>query len=138
MTAPADIIQIMVVDDDRDTLRLIAHHLRQHFDGTVQVFEEQDPTAAAELAKNHQIDIVVTDLDMTDVNGFHLLKIVKSKDPLTQVVILTAHDSLNAIRSAFTMGADEFITKPVQPKDLFETVDYLSRRLARWKSTLTV
>jgi len=127
---------VLIVDDDPDALRLLSHHIRTALGDKVELIEEQDSKKAAAILMNQMIDVVVTDLDMADKNGFHMLKTAKSRNLLTQIVIVTAHQSGNAIRSALTLGADEFIVKPYAPSDLLGAIGYLSERLKRWRSTI--
>ncbi len=128
---------VLVVDDDSDALRLLSHQIRQRFGDSVSLIEEQNSKQAAAIVESRPIQLVVTDLDMADKNGFHLLKTAKSFDPLTQVVIVTGHHSGNAVRSALQLGADEFIVKPYKPDDLLNAVDYLIGRVNRWSATVT-
>ncbi len=128
---------VLVVDDDPDALRLLSHQLKNRFGDSISLIEEQDSNRAAAIVENRPIQLVVTDLDMADKNGFHVLKTAKSCDPLTQVVIVTGHQSGNAIRSALLLGADEFIVKPYDPDELCNAVRYLINRLNRWSATVT-
>jgi DNA-binding NtrC family response regulator len=124
---------ILLVDDDADMLRLIKTHLGSGLRREATISAVCDPTEAAEVIRRNPIDVIITDLEMSEVNGFHLLKEVKKRDLFTPVVILTAHQSLNALESALALGADEFFVKPVNKESLVETVEYLLGRLHRWR-----
>ncbi len=127
---------ILVVDDDIAALRLTTFHLEKWFGNELNVHSLNDPTVAQKLLENQPIDILISDLDMVEKNGFHLLKFAKERESLLQVIIMTAHNSHNAIRSAFSMGADDYFVKPVNPKELISSVDHLRARLARWRATI--
>jgi DNA-binding NtrC family response regulator len=129
-------VTVLLVEDDRDALRLISHHVKSEFGDSITLIEEQDSTRAASVIDSRRIHLLVTDLDMANKNGFHLLKTAKMRDPLTQVLVVTGHRSGNAIRSAVMLGADDFIVKPYHPKDLLQTVKHLIERLKRWSVTI--
>jgi YesN/AraC family two-component response regulator len=119
-----------------DAIRLMSMQIRNYFGDQVELFESMESSVAYKLFEEKAIDILITDLDMMDVNGFHLLKKVKHREPLSQVVVITAHDSANAIRSAFAMGADDYFVKPVEAKALIDCLNHLVTRLQRWHATV--
>lgn len=129
-------VRILLVDDDTDMIRLIARELTKHFGSKAWVTGTADPIEAEEAISNRQAEIVITDLDMVDTNGFHLLKRVKEMAPLTQVIVYTGHNSANAVRSAFQMGADEYITKSSDLSELTNSLKYLMGRLHRLDSCI--
>jgi DNA-binding response OmpR family regulator len=128
--------RILLVDDDVDAVRMIAHQIRSHFGQSVEVYESLSSAAAEKVLQYLAIDLVITDLDMMDVNGFHILKSVKSREPLTQVIVVTGYTSPNAIRSALSMRADEYFIKPTQANELVTAIEYLLNRVRRWKQTV--
>lgn len=125
-------LHILLVDDDPVVLKWCNHHLQKSFDSQIGLFCEIDPKRAEGILARHVVHILITDLDMVDRNGFHLLRKVKQFEPLTQVIIQTGHTSPNAFHSAFALGADEFLFKPVTPEALVASVTYLRDRLRRW------
>ena len=131
-------MNVLLVDDDVDALRLLSHHLTKSFGEHVHLIEEQDSRKVEPILETQDVDIVVTDLDMVDNNGFHLLKLIKSRDPLIQVVIVTAHGSANVVHSALMLGADEFLVKPYDQWDLIRSIEYLSGRQKRLRSLIGV
>ena len=129
-------IKMLVVDDDKALLRLLAFHLEKAFAQRASIYTETEPLAAERLLNQERFDMLITDLDMVGKNGFHLLKTAKQKDPLLQVIILTAHRSANAILSALEIGADEFFVKAPDPRELAASVEYLLSRVERWRTTV--
>ena len=82
------------------------------------------------------VALLITDIDMPLLNGYHLLKEIKLLEPLTQVLFLTAQPSHEAIRSALRMGADEYVLKPVKRQSMVNCVRYLLDRVQRWLTEL--
>lgn len=127
---------ILLVEDDPDTLRLVSQHLKMAFGLQLKLHSESNIESAIALFDSFHIDLVITDLDLTDRNGFHLLRSAKKIDPLIQVILFTGHESVNAFHSALSLGADEFFIKPVAKDDLIECVSYLAKKVSRWRQTL--
>lgn len=129
-------LKLLIVDDDQSMLRLLSKQVEVFFGEGATVRQASDALSALNIVRAEHQDVVITDLDMDEKNGFHLLKKIKQFDPLIQVIIVTGHDSPNAIRSAFTMGADEYFIKPAAPKELVDAISYLTNRIVRWKTAI--
>lgn len=128
--------QILVVDDDPQIPRLIELWLNHEFAEIADVTSIVNPQEAFGRIHLGGVELLITDLNMPSLNGYHLLKELKSIDPMSQVLFLTGQPSHNAIRSAFKMGADEYVMKPVDRQSLVDCVRYLLARLQRWQSEL--
>jgi two-component system, NtrC family, response regulator AtoC len=126
-------MNVLVVDDDPDVLRSIGQFLRArgHRVQTAPCGEE----GLRLLADGGDIDIVITDLKMPDVDGFHVLAEVKRRSPRTDVIMVTGFgDVENAVR-AMREGAFDFFAKPFKIEDLSaalqRTVRYQAMRRER-------
>ncbi|MBK9030663.1 MAG: sigma-54-dependent Fis family transcriptional regulator [Myxococcales bacterium] len=102
--------RILVVDDDdgvrefvAETLELAGHAVTQAGDADA---------AAGELAR-HGFDLVITDLRMPGRDGLSLLTQIKAEQPDVEVIVLTAHGSVETAVEAMRAGAFEFLQKPV-------------------------
>ncbi len=110
-------MSILVADDDPVIRRLFEKRL-QDAGYTVQVAED-GMQAGSMLAASH-FDVVITDLVMPgDIGGIELLQIAKDKDPLTEVIVITAHSSIDTAVSAMKKGAADYLEKPVNFEELF-------------------
>jgi len=75
--------------------------------------------------KNNGLPLVILlDLNMPRVNGFEVLEHLRSKELTKQIpiVVLTTSDAENDIARAYELGANSFITKPLQTEDFFRTI----------------
>ncbi len=101
---------ILVIDDDRALCDLLEEDLgrRGH-----QVYSALNVGAARELIRQHDVDIVLTDLNMPGVNGIDFCAELHENRPDLPVVIMTAFGSLETAISALRAGAYDFVTKPV-------------------------
>ena len=73
---------------------------------------------AFQLLALEQFDIIVTDLFLPDVNGIDILKKVKERSPLTEVILITGHASAETAVKAMKEGAFDYITKPLNFEEL--------------------
>ena len=112
--------RILVIDDEQsvtDALRLILTESHHHVDSAKTGAE------AKELLKGSPYDVVFTDLRLPDASGIDLLTLIKSDTPDTQVIVMTAHSSLDIAIEAIKRGAFYFIEKPFTPQQVTALVE---------------
>ncbi|MCY2973119.1 MAG: response regulator [Planctomycetota bacterium] len=126
-------LRLLLVDDDELTLKLLRHHIQSHFGQELRITATTHPGEALSILAKEGFDICITDLDMPGLNGFNLLKTIKATNVLTDVIILTCYPSSSAIRSAFAMGANDYLVKPIQIKDeiIIRTLRFYIERVER-------
>lgn len=109
--------KILLVDDDpvqRMLLRVCLHQ------GDYTVVEAANGSEAYRiLEKEPDIRLVVTDLDMPVVDGFTLISQVRASDlRYRYIIVLTSSEDQDSLVKALSMGADDYISKPVKPEEL--------------------
>jgi DNA-binding NtrC family response regulator len=111
---------ILVVDDERPILMTLEALLQRH--GYVT---ETAGTASLGLRaiKSNPPAVVLLDLQLPDAEGLQLLEQIKREHPETQVIILTAHDSLSNAIESIKRGAYHFISKPYAPEELLSLIE---------------
>jgi response regulator RpfG family c-di-GMP phosphodiesterase len=114
--------RILVVDDDPSVRRFLVEALTE---AGHSVAAAEDGERAIEIFRAHPCDVVVSDVRMGRVSGLDVLRAVKDHNPTTEVIILTAHATLDTAVTALRHGAYDLITKPLT--DL-ESLDRLVRR----------
>src|SRR5213079_347014 len=112
--------RILIIDDERPILLTLEALLSRHGFET-----ETAATAAAGLKalKNKTASLVLLDLQLPDAEGLQMLDQIKIERPETQVIILTAHDTLSNAIESIKRGAFHFISKPYAPEELLSLVD---------------
>src|ERR1700737_1082966 len=112
--------RILIIDDERPILLTLEALLSRHGFET-----ETAATAAAGLKalKNKPASLVLLDLQLPDAEGLQLLDQIKTERPETQVIILTAPNTLNNAMESIKRGAFHFISKPYAPEELLCLVE---------------
>jgi DNA-binding NtrC family response regulator len=112
--------KILVVDDERsvtDALQMILSDLGHRVDSAKNVAE------ATAFLKGSPFDLVFTDLRLPDASGIDLLIQIKNDTPDTQVILMTAHGSLDITIEAIKRGAFYYIEKPFTPNQVTMLVE---------------
>jgi class 3 adenylate cyclase len=92
--------------------------------------------ALATLKQHEDIDIVLSDINMPEMDGLTLLSKIPDTSPLVKTVIISAYGDMENIRSAMNKGAYDFICKPVNFEDLETTILKTIRQVAQIKDTV--
>jgi adenylate cyclase len=116
--------RILVVDDEPDLEKLIQQKFRhQIHDGDVSfLFARDGVEALAVLEANHDIDMVVTDINMPRMDGLALLQKLQENEEKLSTIVVSAYGDLANIRTAMNRGAFDFLTKPIDFLDLETTI----------------
>jgi DNA-binding NtrC family response regulator len=101
--------EILFVDDDTTILSLVEEYLTA-FNYRISVVD--NGLKALELIKDKDFDVVFTDFKMPDINGLELLAVIKEYRPLTEVIIVTGHGTMESAIQAMKYGSYDYIQKP--------------------------
>lgn len=122
--------KILVVDDDILTLKLIRYVLENH---GMSFVECQDGKSAVEYISKHRIDAAILDLCLPDVSGLEILKAIRMSPAISYipVLILTSNnDKLDTVL-ALEIGADDYIVKPFNQRELVARLNVGFRRVSQ-------
>jgi putative two-component system response regulator len=111
---------IFVVDDDRFVLESVSALLNE-YGFTVQAFTNGHEAVRQFVTR--PVDLVLTDINMPNMNGIELLEKIRYLDRETPVVLMTAYADLDTAVKAIQKGAFDFIIKPYSPPYLVHTVE---------------
>jgi len=109
--------KIVVVDDDAAQRLLLRMCLEAE---GYEVYEADSGYSAQQLMEKHpDFRIVITDLDMPELNGFDLIRKIRTRElHYTYIIVLTSKDDEESLVKAFSKGADDYLSKPVNPNEL--------------------
>ena len=130
--------KILVVDDEPDLEPLILQRMRRHIrSGRYSfVFAGNGVEALERLTSEPDIDMVVSDINMPQMDGLTLLEQIPKVDPNVRSVIISAYGDMKNIRTAMNRGAFDFVTKPLDFEDLQTTIDRTLTHMTEWKEAL--
>ena len=130
--------RILVVDDEPDLEPLILQRMRRKIRSGSYSFEfARNGVEALEMLNIHQdIDMVVSDINMPQMDGLTLLEQIPKVDPDIRSIIISAYGDMKNIRTAMNRGAFDFVTKPLDFEDLQVTIDRTLRHLEEWREAL--
>lgn len=130
--------KILVVDDEADLQLLIKQKFRRQIrEQEYEFIFAENGVKALELLEEHpDVDMVLSDINMPEMDGLTLLIKLGEVSPLLKSVIVSAYGDMNNIRTAMNRGAYDFLTKPIDFKDLEVTMGKTLRYVAQLKETL--
>ena len=138
MTSTQESYRILVVDDEPDLEPLMLQRMRRDIrSGRYKfVFAQNGVEALEKLRQENDIDMVLSDINMPQMDGLTLLEQIPKVDPNIRSVIISAYGDMKNIRMAMNRGAFDFVTKPVDFEDLQVTIDRTLRNMAEWREAL--
>ena len=130
--------KILVVDDEPDLEPLMLQRMRRQIrSGRFEfVFAGNGVEALEKLAADSTIDMVLSDINMPQMDGLTLLEQIPDVNPNLRAVIISAYGDMQNIRTAMNRGAFDFVTKPVDFDDLQVTVDRTLAHIEEWRAAL--
>lgn len=110
--------RVLVVDDDEDSRRLLAHLLERK--GYTVVLADGGPAAISTL-ENTEVDVVVLDVMMPIMDGFAVCRELKKSQNTASVpvILLTARDDMETRATGMKLGVSDFLAKPVNKEELY-------------------
>jgi two-component system alkaline phosphatase synthesis response regulator PhoP len=117
--------RLLIVDDDPDLRMLLAGYFRRI---GYEVEEKESAFAALEPATTGSFDCFIFDVSMPGMSGVDLLRRVRDRGIKTPTMFLTALDSIDDKVAGFEAGADDYLGKPFNPRELEVRVKALLRR----------
>ena len=130
--------KILVADDEADLEALIKQKFRQKIrQHEYEFLFAVNGVDALEKIKQHpDIDILLSDINMPEMDGLTLLSKMSESSPLIKSVIVSAYGDMDNIRTAMNRGAFDFITKPINFEDLSLTMEKTIHHVMQLKETL--
>lgn len=118
-------MKVLVVEDEKDLNSVISRHLKKSGYAVDSAF---DGSEALDFIASARYDAIVLDVMMPIMNGHEFLQKFRAKKISTPVLILTAKDDIDDIVSGLDMGADDYLVKPFDFRELLARVRTLIRR----------
>ncbi|MDD4182427.1 MAG: response regulator [Candidatus Omnitrophica bacterium] len=114
--------KILVVEDEKETLVLLADGLRR-FDFTVET--STDGKDAIEKVKNFMPDVVVLDIMLPELDGLEVLRWIKKNKPAIFVMLATGKKEIDDIKKGYSLEADYYVTKPYTIDEVLKGINVI-------------
>ncbi len=116
---------ILLVEDESDLAELTIDFLETL---NIECDYAFDGANAITLIEKNHYDVIVLDVNMPRMDGFSVCEKVRSLGIATPIIFLTAHDSLADKLNGFSLGADDYLTKPFELEELAVRIQVLAKR----------
>lgn len=123
--------RILMVEDDLEITSLLEAYLPRY---GLELFSVTLPSVALEKLSIEQYDLVLLDLGLSEMDGLELCKLIKKDHPLLPVIISTARIDVSDKVVAFDAGADDYIAKPYEPRELVARIQVIIKRYAQFSA----
>lgn len=130
--------KILVVDDEADLQALIRQKFRKEIrSNQYEFFFAENGKEALDIVEDiGNIDMVLSDINMPQMDGLTLLSKLTEKSPLIKTVMVSAYGDMENIRAAMNGGAFDFITKPINFEDFTRTIEKTIKYTDQIKNTI--
>lgn len=115
-------LKLAIVDDNSFLIHAIKEKLSFFEDVSVKHTSLNGSELLTKLQENHNLDLILMDIEMPVLNGIETTQMVKQKYPHIKIIMLTAFDNDEHIFNAIKAGADGYLLKEINPKDLYEGI----------------
>ena len=116
--------KILLIDDDKQLTELVDEFLSMK---KYSIIIKHDPIEALEFIKNNKIDIIILDIMLPGMDGFQVLQKIRH-DLSTPVIMLTARGEVTDRIVGLELGADDYLPKPFEPRELLARIQSILRR----------
>lgn len=116
---------VLVVEDDQTLSQLIGKILeKNHY----LISIAKDGKEALQILDKEYIDLIISDIMMPNIDGFELIKMLRDANFNMPFMIITSKDSFNDKKAGFSLGADDYMVKPIDLNEMVLRVSALLRR----------
>ena len=130
--------KLLVVDDEADVMPMFRQSMRQDVRrGRYELFFASSGVEALScIASEPGIDLVITDINMPEMDGLELLGSLAGINSDCRSVVLSAYGDMKNIRAAMALGAVDFVVKPVDFDDMRGTIERTLNNLTQWREVV--
>tara|TARA_R110002124_G_scaffold87407_1_gene225076 strand:+ start:106910 stop:107560 length:651 start_codon:yes stop_codon:yes gene_type:complete len=115
-------LKIAIVDDNSFLIHAIKEKLSFFDEISVKHTSLNGSELLTKLDENHNVDLILMDIEMPILNGIETTQMVKQKYPQIKIIMLTAFDNDEHIFNAIKAGADGYLLKEINPDDLYNGI----------------
>jgi DNA-binding response OmpR family regulator len=120
--------KILIIDDDENLGDLLTQYLLKN---EIEAFVATTPSKGFELIKKQKPDLLILDVMLPEKDGFEVCKEIRAKSAiygLLPILMLTAHAEVDNRIVGLELGADDYLSKPFEPRELLARIQNILRR----------
>lgn len=118
-------MKVLLIEDEPKMVRSLKKGLEEHL---IDVDSAPNGAAGSRLAESNDYAVIISDVMMPEMNGLELLRLLRAQGNNTPVILLTAMGQTDDKVSGFEAGADDYLTKPFEFRELLMRIRALARR----------
>lgn len=123
---------ILYIEDNPDNMMLVRRVLQS---GDYNLMEARNGLQGLLLAENHNIDLILLDINLPDIDGYEVARRLRSSTKMevarTPIIVLTANAMRGDAEKALDAGCDVYLSKPINIFELLEKVDTFINKKSR-------
>ncbi|MDQ3017873.1 MAG: response regulator transcription factor [Bacteroidota bacterium] len=118
-------MRVLLIEDEIKAVKSLLQGLNEH---QIEVEFAYDGTTGARMAQENNYDVIISDIIVPGITGIELTRLLRSKGNITPILLLTALSAIDDKVIGLEVGADDYLTKPYEFKELLARIKALSRR----------
>ena len=129
---------VLIVDDSNTMRKIVSRSLRQAGIDFDQIFEAGDGQEALDVLAANQVDVVLSDINMPNMNGIEACKRIK-QNPRTRnipVIMCSSKSTRDNVLAAVNSGARDFIVKPINKKEALHGIEIIKESIEETEKEL--
>ena len=111
---------LLYVEDEAFIRRIAVSYLRPYF---AEVYQASDGVEALEIYRDKKPDMIITDIEMPNMDGLTLCKTIRKDDKTTPIIITTAYTSTEYLLEAVSLNLIKYLVKPMEEEPLFDAIN---------------
>ncbi len=123
-----------MIVDDQHAMRTLTRRSLQHL-GFNEIYDVADPVEALQVARDKRVHLIISDYNMSNMNGFEFLKAVRSDPVISKVafIMLSGMSDRETVEKAAALGANSFMLKPFTLDGLQERIEHVLGKLTGFR-----
>lgn len=124
---------LLIADDEQLERQALRFIIEKNCPDIEVIAETGDGKSAVSVAAQAKPDIVLMDIRMPELNGLRASRAIRTILPNTAIIILTAFDEFSYVKEALSIGAIDYMLKPLRPQDLMDTLFAVAEKISKRK-----
>ena len=121
-------IALLYVEDEADARAMVSRMLAMNYP-TLTLHSAENGAAGLELYREHEPEIVMTDINMPVMDGIRMSREIKAINPEVRIIAVTAHSDTSYLLNAIEIGIHHYVLKPINYEELFSVIDKILEQL---------